>query len=133
MSTNSSELVRSFIDEIWNKLAADQAEHYLTTDYRDHAYSPGTSQGLAEAIKELGQAVPDQRSTIEDLVAADDRVAVRMTMRGTHLGPFRGHPASGNVIEVKVNRWYRIADGKVAEHWALFDTASFLRQISPAL
>src|SRR5687767_12638869 len=127
MSISSSELIRAFIDEVWNKLAADQAEQYLSADYRDHAYTPGNSQGLANAIRELGQALPDQHSTIEDLVASGDRVAVRATLRGTHNGPFRGYAATGNRVEVKINRWYRVADCRIAEHWALFDTASLLR------
>src|SRR3712207_2508188 len=125
----NAHLVREFIDEVWNKLQSDAADAFLAADYQDHAYTPGTREGLRNAIHELGRALPDQSSTVEDLVAADDRVAVRMTLRGTHSGEFRGHAASGNPVEVKVNRWYRIADGKIAEHWALFDTASLLRQI----
>ncbi|HZH03922.1 MAG TPA: ester cyclase [Myxococcaceae bacterium] len=129
IAEGNANLVRSFIDRVWNELRPDAAAAFLAADYRDHAYLPGDRLGLENAIGELGRALPDARSSIEDLIASGDRVAVRIVLRGTHLGEFRNHPASGVAVEVKVTRWYRLADGKIAEHWALFDTASFLRQI----
>ena len=41
---------------------------------------------------------PDQTLTIEDLIADEDRVAARLTAVGTHLGEFRGIPATGRRI-----------------------------------
>lgn len=38
----------------------------------------------------MKRAFPDLQIEIEDLVAADDRVAARLTLNGTHSGEFLG-------------------------------------------
>nr|WP_271752723.1 ester cyclase [Cohnella sp. JJ-181] len=86
--------------------------------------------GMAERLR---AAFPDQRSAVESVTAERDRVVVRLRMTGTHLGSFRGQAATGLPIDAKLYREYRVADGRIAEHWALFDTASLLRQIGAEL
>ncbi|WP_177237582.1 ester cyclase [Paenibacillus sp. 1_12] len=50
-------------------------------------------------------------------------------MLGTHLREFRGSGPTGHPIEAAVYREYFIKDKQIAEHWALFDTATLLMQI----
>lgn len=95
----------------------------------DHAYEPPSQVGLENTVRILQSAFPDQASEVESIVAEDDRVIVRLRMRGTHLGSFRGINASHKPIDVRVYREYRIVNGKIAEHWGLFDTTTLLRQI----
>lgn len=52
---------------------------------------------------------------------------------GMHLDDFRGTPATGKPISVDVFRQYRLDGGKIAEHWALLDTATLLRSIGASL
>jgi predicted ester cyclase len=54
-------------------------------------------------------------------------------MSGTHQGNFRGTEATQNPIDVNLYREFRLIDGKISEHWALFDTASLFRQIGAEL
>ncbi|MGI8857685.1 MAG: ester cyclase [Thermomicrobiales bacterium] len=122
-------IVRAFVEVFWNERDIDRADEFLSPDYIDHAYTPHTASGLKRTAGELAAAFPDHRTTIEDVVAQEDRVMTRMVLRGTHGGPFRGAVPTGNPIEVAVYRTYRLADGKIAEHWALLDTATLLRQI----
>ena len=49
----------------------------------------------AELMK---RAFPDLEAHIEDIFAARDRVAVRLTFRGTHSGEFLGVPATGRSV-----------------------------------
>lgn len=126
---NPGALVRRFIEEAWNGTASCNLDDYLQIDYVDHAYEPGNRSGLEKALKEVAAAIPDRRFEIDDLVADRDSVGVRMTLKGAHLGDFRGMPASGNKIQVRVYRWYRVVDGLIAEHWALLDTAGLIKQI----
>jgi len=125
----NSDTVRAFIEAFWNERDLDSAGRFLAPDYVDHAYSPHTADGLKKTAGELAGAIPDHRSIIEDLVAQGDKVVARMVLRGRHGGPFRGAPPTGNPVEVNVYRMYRLAGGKIAEHWALLDTATLLRQI----
>ena len=75
-------------------------------------------------------AFPDLEAHIDDLVAAQDRVAVRVTFRGTHTGEFQGVPASGRAIHYVSHEFYRVADGLIAEEWICSDMASLFRQLS---
>ena len=43
----------------------------------------------------MRRAFPDLQAHIEDIVAAEDKVAVRLRFRGTHRGEFLGIPATG--------------------------------------
>jgi steroid delta-isomerase-like uncharacterized protein len=126
----NTDTVCAFIEAFWNGREFDRIDHFLAPDYVDHAYVPHTVDGLKRTARELAAALPDNRTIIEDLVAQGDKVVARMTVRGTHDGLFRGTPPTGNPVEVNVYRMYRLADGKIAEHWALLDTATLLRQIA---
>ena len=66
---------------------------------------------------------------MDDVLAADDRVAVRFVLKGTHTGSFMGIAASGRPITVVAHVLMRIVDGKVAELRGIFDEAGPLRQI----
>jgi steroid delta-isomerase-like uncharacterized protein len=73
---------------------------------------------------------PDLHARIDDLVANGDRVAVRLTFRGTHQGEFLGVPATGRTVEYVSHEFYRIADGLVAEEWICSDLASLQGQLT---
>ena len=64
---------------------------------------------------------PDTHYHIDDIIAEGDKVAVRMTVSGTHTGPIRDIPPTGKRISVDYVHWFRLADGKVAELWAVRD------------
>ncbi len=78
----------------------------------------------------MKHAFPDLQAHIEDIVAAQDKVAVRLRFRGTHCGEFLDIPATGRTIEYVSHEFYRIADGLIAEEWICSDTASLFRQLS---
>jgi steroid delta-isomerase-like uncharacterized protein len=78
----------------------------------------------------MRRAFPDLRAHIEDIVAAQDKVAVRLRFRGTHSGEFLGFPATGRSVEYVSHEFYRIADGLIAEEWICSDMAALFRQLS---
>jgi steroid delta-isomerase-like uncharacterized protein len=74
-------------------------------------------------------AFPDLEARLDDIVAAGDRVAVRLTFRGTHRGEFQGVPATGRAIAYVSHEFYRVEDGLIAEEWICSDMASLFRQL----
>jgi steroid delta-isomerase-like uncharacterized protein len=76
------------------------------------------------------RAFPDLTIRIDDLVAAGDKVALRLTLSGTHEGEFQGIPATGRTISYVSHEFYRVADGLVAEEWICSDMASLFSQLS---
>lgn len=83
-----------------------------------------------QGFEMMRRAFPDLQAHIEDIVAAEDKVAVRLRFRGTHRGEFLGIPATGRTIEYVSHEFYRIADGLIAEEWICSDMATLLRQLS---
>lgn len=76
------------------------------------------------------RAFPDLHAEIEDIFGSGDRVAVRLSMSGTHRGEYLGIPATGRPVSYVSHEFYRVQDGLIAEEWLCSDTASLLRQIS---
>jgi steroid delta-isomerase-like uncharacterized protein len=78
----------------------------------------------------MRRAFPDLEAHVDDLVAAEDKVAIRVSFRGTHQGEFQGIPATGRTIHYVSHEFYRVEDGLFAEEWICSDMASLFRQLS---
>jgi steroid delta-isomerase-like uncharacterized protein len=74
-------------------------------------------------------AFPDIAATLHEVVAQDDKVAVRYTLEGTHRGPFAGVPATGKRVPLSGIALVRLADGRIAEGWGCADVFGFLQQL----
>ncbi|HEY5057542.1 MAG TPA: ester cyclase [Gaiellaceae bacterium] len=83
-----------------------------------------------QGFEMMKRAFPDLEAQVDDVVAAEDRVAVRVTFRGTHTGEFQGMPATGRTIHYVSHEFYRVQDGLIAEEWICSDMASLFRQLS---
>ena len=83
-----------------------------------------------QGFEMMKHAFPDLQAHIDDIVAAQDKVAVRLRFRGTHCGEFLGIPATGRTIGYVSHEFYRIADRLIAEEWICSDMATLLRQLS---
>lgn len=133
MSEENRALVRRFIDEVFNQGNLAVAEEILAPDYVHH--DPATGErgsgidGLEHLVEFYRQGFPDFQITLEDQMAADDRVVERWTGRGTHQGSLRGVPPTGRTISAQGISIHRIANGRIAETWTCFDSAAVLRQI----
>jgi steroid delta-isomerase-like uncharacterized protein len=93
----------------------------MAPDFLDHDPLPGQPAGAAGGeyvVSTMHTAHPDLRFTIDDLVAEEDRVTIRWTLRGTNTGPLFGRPPSGQRVELAAIVIFRIADGRIAERWA---------------
>ena len=92
----------------------------------------GTERVL-EYFRESRTAFPDQRNELIAMHHGEDSVVVEFWLRGTHLGPFRGLPATGRAFEVRCVAVFEFdeADGIVCER-PYFDSATILRQLGIA-
>lgn len=82
-----------------------------------------------QAVLAYRAAFPDLVTTVEDALVDADRVAVRGTDRGTHLGAFMGYPPTGRVV---TTTWIEILcfDGdKAVEGWFETDGKQLLDQL----
>jgi predicted ester cyclase len=77
----------------------------------------------------LRRAFSELRYQVLALVAERDLVAVRTMMHGVHTGPMRDLPPTGKPFAQSQSHWFRIVDGRIAEHWATRDDLGFLHQV----
>lgn len=128
-------LVRRLYEELLNAQNYDVIEEVYASDFVAHRAKgvefPETStlEDIEADARMIHEAFPDFTATIEEMVAEDDVVAVRLTVTGTHEGEFRDAPATGNEITYEQTSFFRVEDGKVAEGWVLTDTLEFRQQL----
>jgi steroid delta-isomerase-like uncharacterized protein len=97
-----------------------------------HAADFADAKGLDEVKANFGPflaAFADFHHEIEDAVAADDLVAVRVQGRGTNVADFMGIPATGEEVTWTSLAFYRIECGKIAEHWSEVDAVGRLQNL----
>jgi len=123
-------VVRRYIEEAWNRHNIDAADELVSPEYLNHAASAENQRaGVKYSLNWLFSIFPDHRFDIEDVVAEGDTVAVRGTCSGTHEGELLGIPPTGERFAVQQVHWFRVAEGKVAEHWAVRDDLGMMRQL----
>jgi predicted SnoaL-like aldol condensation-catalyzing enzyme len=127
----NKDLVRRYIEEVWNGHNLDAIDELVSPEYFNHAASTAEYQrgGAKLAVEWLLFVFPDHRFDIEDAAADGNTVAVRGTMGGTHEGELMGIAPTGERVAVQQVHWFRVADGKVAEHWAVRDDLGMMRQL----
>ena len=126
-------LVRRFFDEAWNQGRVEILDEIVAADYTSHnkldveVHGP---DGLRAAITDQRASFPDLVTTIEDMIAEGDRVAVRAVDRGTFEHEFLGMEPTGRRFEITWIDIFRIEDGKLAEAWLELDFGDFRQQLT---
>ena len=134
MSTEKNkELMRGMIEEVFNKGNDGAVAEFMSTDFVEHeelppGMTPGP-EGTKQLVGALHAAFPDFNATIDDMIAEDDKVMMRMTWSGTHKGEFMGIPATGKRVSFGVFDIIRVANGKAVEHWGQMDSMGLMQQL----
>lgn len=71
---------------------------------------------------------PAVQFEIEDAIAEDDRVMVRLAFTGTHEGPFLGVEPTEKEVGISAIAVYRFEDGKIVERYSEGNTLGLLQQ-----
>ena len=110
----------------------DALDQIVAADLIAHNMLPGLPPGL-EGGKMAHQgfmaAFSDGQTTTEDLIAEGDKVVERYSFRGTNTGSFLGAPPTGRRVESSSISIYRIANGKIVEHWGENDVIGVMVQL----
>jgi predicted ester cyclase len=136
-AAENTALVRRLLDRIRDKGTWDETvmAEFFAPHYRRHL-TPTTAALTADAQREraarLRTAFPDADATLEDILAEGDRVAYRLTIRGTHRGSFLGVAPTQTHVTVSFLAIVRIENGQIAEEWGGLDQIDLLRQLGAA-
>jgi steroid delta-isomerase-like uncharacterized protein len=126
-------VIQGFIDAL-NARDVDGLGEWVHDDYVQH--QQGVPQGLVGVqsfFRESLTAWSDERGWIEQLVVEGEWAAALMGFEGTHTGDFLGVPATGRRVRIVTADFFRIRDGKLAEHKAVWDPTEYLRQMGVAV
>jgi predicted ester cyclase len=127
-------LVRAFFDEALNAHSLEALPRFCGAGYVYHANSDGHGDtvgldAFAGAVATYFEAFPDIHATVLDVIAMDDRAAVRLFETGTHQGPFTGVAATHRRMRWDTIAIYRAENGLLVEEWSVGDNLSLLRQL----
>jgi predicted ester cyclase len=68
--------------------------------------------------RQVNAAIPDEHIfVIAVRFEADDTIEADLDISGTHMGEFRGIPATGRKIRWDAHSQCRFVDGRMAERW----------------
>jgi steroid delta-isomerase-like uncharacterized protein len=130
-------IVRRFVQEVWNEGKLEVADEVLAADYIEHPSTPDESKkeeptgpdGMKRFVAMFRNAFPDITFTIEHMVAEDDKVAIHLVGQGTHRGELHGLPPTGKHVRIGGAAIHRIQDDKIVETYQVVDRLSLREQL----
>lgn len=75
------------------------------------------------------KALPDLKVSIQTTVAEADKVAASFVYEGTQLGSYYGIAPTSKRLWFTSCDIFRIADGRIVEHWGMGDIAGIVAQM----
>jgi len=127
----NKKIAKRYVEEIANQGKLDVADEIISASYVYHGRGPeGTGPQVVKDFYEMFHAAfSNLNLSIEDMIAEGDRVVIRLTGRGVNDGPFMGMDATNKKVEAASILIVRIANGKIAEEWEVFDEAGMMMQL----
>lgn len=133
MGTTAEEnaaLVRRFLLDVVAGGDIDATDAFLAESLVDHNLVFGADE--REGVMALGWRVlagAEVDISVDDVVASDDRVAVRATVTGIHRESLIDLAPTGRSFEIAYVWFCRLEDGQIAEIWSLPDGLGLMQQL----
>lgn len=119
--------IQAFNDRDWKTEQTVRGENFQA--YLSGFPEPLDSEGWSGFMTAFTAGFPDSRIVIESCIAEGDTVVTRWTLTGTHQGVFQGIPPTGRPVRFTGIEFNRAANGRIVEHWSMFDNLALLQQI----
>ena len=133
MSAENEAVVRRFYEQMCNERKNDLAADLFTAGhmFHDPQVPAGIGPSAVADVVSVYQESVDGHWGIEDIFSSEngDKVTVRWTGSGTHVGEINGIPPTNKQVRVDAISVHRLEDGKIAETWEVWDTLGFLQQL----
>jgi steroid delta-isomerase-like uncharacterized protein len=117
------------IDAFASLFADDYVNHQMS------AAAPPPPAGASQKAATLAffaarlKGLPDLKVSIEATVEQDDRAGASFVYEGTHEGLYFGVAPTGKRLRFTSCDIFRVANGRIAEHWGMGDLAGVLAQL----
>ena len=135
MSDLNESVALSYVN-VWNNSDFEALDGIIHPDYRarrgDRLMASG-AVALKAWLSGLHNVFPDMKYTVEEIFTVGDRVVIRASGVGTHLGEWRSKlftiPPTGRRVTWSGIDLIRIVDGKIIEDWDYWDDRGLLEQL----
>ena len=124
-------LVRRSIEEVWNKGNLAYADECIAPGYTWHnpVIEVKGSGGFKEMVSTMRSAFPDLHTTVNNIVAEGEMVAIQVTMSGTMKGKFMDNAPTNKKMTIAGADFIRFSQGKEIEAWSYSDNLSMFQQL----
>jgi predicted ester cyclase len=134
---NKQALLR-FQKEVFNghDWSIETLSKHLTADFVDHAAMPGDIPGLEGVQSRFSAwqaAFDDAEEENVAMIGQGDMLAVLYDLHATHKGEFLGIQPTNNHVIIPGIEFLRFRDGKIAEHWGIYDFMTTAEEIGARL
>lgn len=131
---NKALVCRYYKDAPYNPDACDEI---FASKFRFHTIQHATlspdmdssPQSEKAAYEWLKTVWGDWHMTVDEMMAEGDRVMVRWTFHGTQQGEYFGVPPTYKPVTYSGINIFRIANGKIAEVWDIYDRLWLWQQL----
>ncbi len=130
-SRENAALVRRFLTDVVACGDTNAVAEFLTAEVEDHhlVFEGAQRQGTLTELGWQALASADVDLHVEDVVATDNRVAVRGRVTGTHQESLMDLAPTGRSFEIACAWFFRIEHDQIAEIWSLPDGLGLLTQL----
>jgi predicted ester cyclase len=129
MAESNKMVVKQFLD-LYNLGAWEQLESIISPNYIHHSNASNLSlKSFKRGAEWFRVGMPDFRIEVQDMLAEGDRVAMRFTGHGTHLGSLYGETPTSKPMIVYGMLIYRVENNLIMEDWETVDEHDFMKQL----
>jgi steroid delta-isomerase-like uncharacterized protein len=129
-TTNLERVIQAFNEHNLAVLEESVTPGFTRHDLSGAFLNKGTgSTEVSNFIHLLLEAFPDIQLEVQDMISSDDKITMRYTFSGTHLGSLFGTAPTGRQVVFNGINIYRFEGEKIAEVWQLWDWTTVLQQI----
>ncbi len=121
-------VVRRFIAEVWNAGDLAAVDELVHPAYAVEGVEHGPDF-VRRNVALFRATFPDLVCAIEQMVAEGEWVVVRVTLRGTHLGPLGNIPPSGRPEQMREMVFWQVEEGRLRAIWSVGDALGVRIQI----
>jgi steroid delta-isomerase-like uncharacterized protein len=134
MSTENKLLATRWFDEVWNQGRTESIARMMSPECNAHGLGAGGStvqgpEAFAAFQQAFLKAFPNLKITVEDVIAEDDKVAIRWRAAGTLKGEGFGVEPNGRSMEITGMSMVRIRESRIVDAWNNFDVLGIHQQL----
>lgn len=128
-SEQSKDIVRCFL-EASSRFDQQNMHDMMAQDFLAHLQAGVVNRSEFIQVKQhLASAFSNIKITVLDQVAEEDKVASKALWTAIHSGTFFGNNPSGKTVSIQTFSIDRVKNGKIIEHWDMFDNHTLMVQL----